>query len=185
MSADIFAPVDIAAAQTAVPDPTATTERDWYRPAQRAPKMNRAVALGLHPTGVEITVFRQAHCRNCKYRVTGGGGRTGRNYYKCDLYGVSSAEGTDIRLKWPGCKRWFPREQDTRCDGCGAELEVIDLGDRVPALACNECGGMFDVFDWKKPAFPLCEFRMSNGTACGRRRDHDGPHSPRPIEDDQ
>ncbi len=51
-------------------------------------------------------------CKNCValrgYRGYGGGRRT---YYKCSVYGVSSSEATDWRLKWPACG-YFEKQKE-------------------------------------------------------------------------
>lgn len=46
-------------------------------------------------------VFHGKTCKDCPHlirRIFHGG-----NYYKCRVYGVSSSEATDWRLKWTAC----------------------------------------------------------------------------------
>ena len=43
-------------------------------------------------------------CGTCKHLICNR--HNNRNYYKCELMGISASEATDIRLHDTACKRW-------------------------------------------------------------------------------
>lgn len=49
-------------------------------------------------------------CRTCAHSYVGN--KSGKkNYWKCALVKATKGAGTDIRLKWPACRRWKQKEE--------------------------------------------------------------------------
>lgn len=81
----------------------------WFNPAKTTPAIHiQNVRRGLHPMGAPIGTVPGATCGNCEHHYENSLAKT---YHKCDLIKHTGGPATDIRLNWPGCVSWQPKEE--------------------------------------------------------------------------
>lgn len=150
---------------------------DWYTPSKERQEANKRVLRGLHPMGRPLTPYLDAKCGSCVHLTTVTPGA--RSFHKCAISAQTRGPSTDVRLKWLGCERWWPAKQSTRCSECGTEgLRLVADDVPNPQLACDGCGGMFDLDEWvrKAPPSSQCHYVRADGRSCRHDKGHRGPH---------
>lgn len=82
--------------------------------ARRKPPTDRKslIALrterGVHPhNGMPLRVPAGETCGSCSHHFVKA---FSKNYHKCDFTQDSAGPATDIRVRWPACSKWAPKE---------------------------------------------------------------------------
>lgn len=87
------------------PDPEDLTLSAGQR---RTRRQRGLLAQGIHPATRKPLLGGEATCLTCVHRITHH--HASRCYFKCVLAGVTSGAATDIRLSWPACTYYQPRQ---------------------------------------------------------------------------
>jgi hypothetical protein len=77
---------------------------------RRTEQNNRILAGGYHPATREQLILVGATCGGCAHHFER---RRNKTWHKCD-YTATGGAGSDIRVGWPACTRWEPREGKRR-----------------------------------------------------------------------
>lgn len=75
--------------------------------ARRTRRQRQSILNGVHPMGAPLLKGKSATCGTCANLCVR---EFSRRYFKCKACRCSASPATDVRLKWPACIYWKPKE---------------------------------------------------------------------------